>query len=135
MKEDCFKKYPKKKAVYDAKRGQQIKDHKEQKDQKDKKSNEFSSASGSSGITLYAGALISSAFKDSWLVDTSASYHMTHDKTLLKDYKEPKDLPLLTTAAKGDEVCPLGVGTVKLTVERTDGSCIELTLKNIYYMP
>ncbi len=59
---------------------------------------------------------------------------MTYDKTLLKDYKEPKDLPLLTTVGD-DEVYPLGMSTVKLTVERTDRSCIELTLKNIYYMP
>ncbi len=60
--------------------------------------------------------MISSVFKDPWLVDTGASHYMTHDKTLLKDYKEPKDLSLLTTVGD-DEVCPLGMGTVKLTVE------------------
>ncbi len=62
LEEDCFMKYPEKKVAYNAKWAQQIKDHKEQKEQKDKKSND---SSASSGITLYAGTLISSAFKDS----------------------------------------------------------------------
>jgi DNA mismatch repair ATPase MutL len=108
LEEDFFKKYPEKKAVYDARRGEHIKAQSEEKEKKKAKETSTSS-SGTSAVvgsfSIYT-AMVSSAFRGLWLVDTGAAYHMVYNKSLFDSYHEPdsEELLLLDDAGNGGKV-------------------------------
>jgi hypothetical protein len=50
---------------------------------------------------MYAAtAMVSTTFKNHWLVDTGATWHMTHDRTLYQTYTKSENLPSFETASK-----------------------------------
>lgn len=83
---------------------------------------------------MYAGtAMVSTIFKNHWLVDTGASWHMTHDRTLYQIYTKSETLPSFETAGK--LVRPIGVGKMTVYAENSSGHTVPLILSNVYHLP
>jgi hypothetical protein len=77
--------------------------------------------------------LSTASFKNRWLVDTGAYWHMTHDRALFQTYTKSNTLPEFETAGK--MVRPIGIGTVVIHTENSSGQTVPLTLSNVYHLP
>ena len=95
---------------------------------------EPAAALASSGLTMYAeAAMVSNAFENCWLVDTSANYHLCHDQALFQTYTKSGTLPMFNTA--NGMTRAIGYGSVTIEVEHPDGTTFPLKLKDVYHLP
>ena len=70
-------------------------------------------------------------FLVAWLLDTGASYHMTHDRSLLTDFKATPNTPV---GGIGGQLTSPGYGTVRLLC-RTPTGGRSLKIHNVLYVP
>lgn len=69
--------------------------------------------------------------KDRWLADSGADSMVTNNRS---DFVEYKNQPLEISGAGGTTTSP-GVGIVNLEVKLTNGTCRNIKLNNVRYMP
>ena len=70
-------------------------------------------------------------FLSAWLLDTGASYHMTHDRSLLTNFKPTPDTPV---GGIGGQLTSPGYGTVRLLC-RTPNGGRWMSIHNVLYVP
>jgi hypothetical protein len=82
-------------------------------------------------LTLVPGSLEHER-STKWIVDSGATVHVTHQKSLLMSYQTLNDVTVSVANNTREKV--QGIGVVKL-VMNVDDAQITLTLKNVYYVP
>ncbi len=70
--------------------------------------------------------------KDSWIADTGSNIHICNDIRKFVQYEEIKPFQIHT---EGNLTEAIGVGSVKLTVARTDHSARTITFTEVYHCP
>lgn len=68
----------------------------------------------------------------SWLIDSGATQHYTHDKTVFTTFRKTNDE---LRVADGRSVEITGVGSVKFNSRLENGDSTMFTLKEVYYAP
>ena len=71
------------------------------------------------------------ANKETWLLDSGTSSHITHDKSILEDYTP---LSGHTIRGVGGKIDAIGKGKIKL-VSYVDDRAYPITLNNVLYAP
>jgi hypothetical protein len=131
--ENCWKKHPEKEAEYKAKK-QANREANKPSSSTTSSSTPSATALTTTSFQMYAGdIMVSTSFKNYWLVDTGADWHMTHDQSLFKTYTKSETLPEFTTAGK--VVQPIGIGTVIIDAVHSKGHTVQLVLTNVYHLP
>jgi hypothetical protein len=93
----------------------------------DGKDTTFGFAAFTTGSTAFL-----SLNQDRWLADSGANGHVANNRARFDTFKE---IPMGPVDTAGGPVIPVGIGTVKLYLPKSNGGRTELTLYDVIYMP
>lgn len=80
---------------------------------------------------LSANSAAASAIMSKWIIDSGASCHITHDRSILKNYRECNEY-LQTYNSQAQIV---GIGDVELKVKDANGSSYSVMLRGVKHVP
>lgn len=93
---------------------------------------ETDSPGGEPSEALSAVAHLAKAHKNSWILDSGATEHMTFSRECFSSYNELEEKRPVTV---GGERVIWGIGTGEVICRKTDGTAGSVTLKNVLLVP
>ncbi|KAA8911809.1 hypothetical protein TRICI_003706 [Trichomonascus ciferrii] len=80
---------------------------------------------------LSANSAAASVIMSKWIIDSGASCHITHDRSILKNYRECNEY--LQTYNSQAQI--IGIGDVELKVKDANGSSYSVMLREVKHVP